>query len=261
MKCEHCGGNLSLNDKYCPHCGCINEQARRHVEDMERYEGEFEQTKDEVYAHTRRFTQVSVRIVIIVVLFAVILVLVMIGQNISSLQYNYERARAEGRFDEYSKVLDQMLADGDYLGFNYYIEAHNIATYDGKYEKYAKIRNASVQYESIYREIMEINRPSDYNVGKEEDMVDELAEDLDYYYESITRSYEYYEIDEALTDRTIAEITENIEALLVGYCGLNADEASSMAQLTNARRSMLLEERVLPIVTEKTAQATKEQEQ
>lgn len=258
MKCEHCGGNLSLNDKYCPHCGCINEQAKRHVEDMERYEGEFEETKEEVYENTRRFTQFSVRIIVIAVLLAASLLLIVLRNNAWSLHYNYIRSKAESNYDTYSAAMDQMLADGNYTEFSDFIDAHHITTYQGPYERYAQINPATRYYAEIYEKIMAIHRPSYYDEGEEEETVSRLAECLDSYYERIAQSYEDYDIDEELTNTTIARMTQTIEALLVAYCGLDADEAAALPQMTKARRAVLIEEKALPLVTEHMAQVVEE---
>lgn len=45
MKCKYCGGNLTLEQAYCPHCGRPNEEAAQHVKDMEHYKSNFEDTK------------------------------------------------------------------------------------------------------------------------------------------------------------------------------------------------------------------------
>lgn len=45
MKCEFCGGTLSLENEYCPHCGRPNEHARKHIEDMRHYDSVYEETK------------------------------------------------------------------------------------------------------------------------------------------------------------------------------------------------------------------------
>ena len=42
MKCPHCGAQIGLEEKYCPFCGLPNEFARKHQEDMDRYEQEFQ---------------------------------------------------------------------------------------------------------------------------------------------------------------------------------------------------------------------------
>jgi predicted amidophosphoribosyltransferase len=52
MKCKYCGGNLTLEQAYCPHCGRPNEEAAQHVKDMEHYKSNFEDTKSDVYEVT-----------------------------------------------------------------------------------------------------------------------------------------------------------------------------------------------------------------
>ena len=37
MKCKYCGYNISLEEEYCPHCGNKNEEAAKHIADMEQY--------------------------------------------------------------------------------------------------------------------------------------------------------------------------------------------------------------------------------
>ena len=85
MKCPYCGGNLSLEDETCPHCGRLNEQALQHVKGMKHYKGEFEHTKKHVYIATNRYTKVVVRVVIIALLFFVIIVLHNLGERCYSI--------------------------------------------------------------------------------------------------------------------------------------------------------------------------------
>ena len=47
MKCKYCGGDVSLDDHFCQHCGRPVDQAQRHRMEMEQYETEFEETKQE----------------------------------------------------------------------------------------------------------------------------------------------------------------------------------------------------------------------
>ena len=68
MKCPHCGAQIGLEEKYCPFCGLPNEFARKHQEDMDRYEQEFQQTQSEVYQKTKHFTSLTVPLTVIFVL-------------------------------------------------------------------------------------------------------------------------------------------------------------------------------------------------
>ena len=81
MKCKHCGGNLSLEDAFCPHCGQPNEDARQHVADMERYQDNFEDTREDVYTVTRKFSGMTARAVIIAGLTVLFLVIFLMSEN------------------------------------------------------------------------------------------------------------------------------------------------------------------------------------
>ena len=48
MKCQCCGGNLNIEDKFCPQCGILNPFAVKHQEEMERYEDDYRQTKEDM---------------------------------------------------------------------------------------------------------------------------------------------------------------------------------------------------------------------
>ena len=60
MKCKYCGGNLTLEQAYCPHCGRPNEEAAQHVKDMEHYKSNFEDTKSDVYKVAEKNTEINV---------------------------------------------------------------------------------------------------------------------------------------------------------------------------------------------------------
>ena len=43
MKCKYCGGDVTLDDHFCPHCGRPVDQSQRHHQEMKQYETEFEE--------------------------------------------------------------------------------------------------------------------------------------------------------------------------------------------------------------------------
>ena len=72
MKCQHCGNNLNIEDKYCPYCGQPNPFAVKHQEEMERFEKDYQETKEDVLEQSSRFNRHTVRITIIAVMVALI---------------------------------------------------------------------------------------------------------------------------------------------------------------------------------------------
>lgn len=73
MKCESCGGNLTLEDVVCPYCEAVNPHAIEHIRQMKRYQKDYEGTKEQVYDVTKRYVSVSVRIIVIAVLIVLII--------------------------------------------------------------------------------------------------------------------------------------------------------------------------------------------
>ena len=84
MKCQYCGGTLDLEDRFCKHCGQVNTVASEHVQEMEKYQQEFEQTRRYVHEQTAGYNSLGIRVVTIAVLWitSIILLLVMLTNSI-----------------------------------------------------------------------------------------------------------------------------------------------------------------------------------
>ena len=82
MKCQGCGYNINIEDKFCPHCGRPNDFALEHNESMEKFEEEFRSTKEEVVTNSKRFNSYTGKITIIALL-ALLICLSFIGQYFS----------------------------------------------------------------------------------------------------------------------------------------------------------------------------------
>ena len=109
MKCENCGGNLSLEDLACPHCGTINRQAQQHARDMRKYHGEFQDTQKAVYAVTKRYAGITTRVVIIAILLIITVIFAIVASESYSIKRNILQKRAERNFEEYSAQMEQYL--------------------------------------------------------------------------------------------------------------------------------------------------------
>ena len=67
MNCAHCGAPITLEEKYCPHCGQPNIQAARHSEDMARYRNEFENTRRGVHVTLRAYKGITARLILFII--------------------------------------------------------------------------------------------------------------------------------------------------------------------------------------------------
>ena len=104
MKCEFCNGNMSLEDLHCPHCGQLNKHAQQHIKAMKRYQGEFNETKEDVITVTKKYSQITVRCIIIVVLLIAVIVTAVLGSNAYSICRSMNRKAAERNKEENIKI-------------------------------------------------------------------------------------------------------------------------------------------------------------
>ena len=141
MKCQYCGGSLELEDRFCPHCGRPNELAASQVEDMQHYESEFEFDTAETEAknQTGKLSGVSVRVIVIIVMVILIGINIYVSGNAYRIIRMYREHAANVKYDEYSKIIDKKLENGDYRAVHAFIENNNISTYDTQYDKYYMI--------------------------------------------------------------------------------------------------------------------------
>lgn len=246
MKCENCGGNLSLEDLNCPYCGAINKHAQEHVREMKWYQGAFRRTQNDVYAATQKYAGITVRLIIIAVLLILCVVMAIVGAQSYSIRRMILEKRADRNFVEYSAVMNEYLENEEYIDFHAFVEANCIDGYDTDYEHYIPVIRASSQYAYTYEYIMgvytEIQKGSDVNIIR--DRVGFLVDQLNYFYESLDMArYEYCEGADTPKNREALERMElNVRALLQTYCGLTKEEADSLGELSQARRMVLLED-------------------
>lgn len=245
MKCEKCGGNLTLEDVVCPHCDALNEHAVQHIRDMNRYKKEFEGTKEEVYSVTKSYAGITVRIIIIAVLIILTVICGLVSGEAYSIRRNIRRAEANRNADEYKQRLEQYLADRDYYAFAAFCDENSIDTYEGNYTEYNHMIFATRYYSYIYDYIMGTLNP--YEGMNMQNNIKWISDNLTEFYKIYNASeYSYYYIGDSEEKwEMVLEVQEQIHALLIAYCGLTQEEVDAFPNMSDAQRAVLLEERIL----------------
>lgn len=245
MKCPYCGGNLSLEDETCPHCGRLNEQALQHVKDMKHYKGEFEHTKKHVYIATNRYTRVVVRVVIIAVLFFIIIVLYNLGANSYAIVHSIGQYQSKRHAAEYMEQLDQYIEEENFAAFTVFCNEHKIDCYEEPYTSYVPIKQTAQSYFNLYEDIMQLVCPTEYQEQSRE--IEQMTESLDYFYSCMDMErYEYYEGADSESNRNVLETMEhNVVLLLQTYFHISEEEAEQLKELSQAKRAVLIEEAII----------------
>lgn len=249
MKCENCGGNLSLEEVACPHCGTINKHAQQHVYDMNRYQGEFANTQSDVYEVTRNYAGITVRAVIITVLLIVIGIMTFVISESYSIERGLGESKANRNYKEYSAIMDAYLAEENYLAFNAFCEINHVDYHRAPYEEYVQLARVSNDYKYLYETIMDIAMSRDdeeMELLNQERWLDRITEELDSFYKNTdVNEYRYYDgVDTEEKQAIVEKMKESMELLLQTYFGLTAEEAAGLEEMSAAKRAVLLEEKL-----------------
>ncbi len=243
MKCESCGKAMSLEDLRCPACGNINPHAQKHIKDMKRYEGEFQDTKREVYAATKKYSQVSCRATVIVVLLILCIVASFILRNGYDIVRDIEEKKSIKNKEEYSIIIDHYLEQEDYLALCQFVTDKKLDYYDTEkeYENYMPVIRASRAYARLVSGLLRCAFPdSNYNEDAQS-----IGDKLEYYCCCIDpEGYSYYEIDWDKCKPALEGMEKHINAMLMTYCHLTEEDLEGFYDLTEARRTVLIEERM-----------------
>ena len=245
MRCDNCGGKISLEMAFCPYCGKENVHATQHIRDMQEYRQDYEETKTDVQERAHRFTGTTVRVIVIALLGIMIVLLLVLGGNVYSLKRKLVTARTERNAESVMSQMDIYLEEEDFIAFTVFCEENYIDTFETVFEKYMPVERAASYYRYLYSQLMRIVVPPEYL--EMEEAVKDLEECLDQFYRALDKSeYEYYEnIDWELNEKSLSAMEKKVNLLLETYCGLTREEAEALKTMTSAKRAMMLEEAIL----------------
>ncbi|MCR4789011.1 MAG: zinc ribbon domain-containing protein [Lachnospiraceae bacterium] len=160
MKCRYCGSNLGIEDKVCPYCGRANEQAAGYRAVMQEYRDEYDRTKADAKTRSKTAGRTGRLIVIALMILVIIVLSISISKN-SDVDTREKRETAKiakevtGKKDEISATLEEMEKNRDYLGMSYYMLNYRLRG-DERYEEYARVFTAVINYRVIYEDILNI---------------------------------------------------------------------------------------------------------
>ena len=250
MKCKYCGGNLTLEQAYCPHCGRPNEEAEQHVKDMEHYKSNFEDTKSDVYEVAEKNTEIMSHTIIITVLVVLCVIVFAVAANSWSIHRRWMQWDSGIRQNSYMKQMEQYLEDEDYISFSAFCDMHYIRSYgkNKNYEDYYLLADACGDYRYIYESLMKVVTDNTHS----SDRISGLYEDIAEYYERLEKilhpgdneymEQQYQKLPEE-KQKAILQMETNVKILLQTYFGMTPEETENFGKMSNAQKVVLLEEK------------------
>lgn len=238
-----------MEEKYCPHCGQINKHAQQHIRDMERYQGEFEETKKEINSVSKSYSRITVRAIIIVILVVLLVVFMVLASEAYSLIRDWERNKSERNAKKYIEQIETYLAEEDYLTLAAFTEERNIRTYsysdeESDYSAYFPIMRVCQTYDDVYYQIIGLGQKDGENLER---AVESLGNSLEYFYQYTDPDYypeHYMEFDAEKCKEPLETMVLYVEKLLQTYCNLSEEEAAELKEMSAAKRIVLIEERM-----------------
>ncbi len=251
MKCEFCGGDLSLEMENCPHCGQTNKYAQQHIKDMRHYHGEFENTKKGVYTATNKYVAVAVRVVVIALLVMLIGGLYLLGDRAYDVNRAIRKSDAKRHVEEYTRILDAYLIQEDFRGFYQFVEEKDINGYyeDGEYDDYTSLGYTVYSYLYVCERIMDLSAREPGQDGTDEDMAYDIAgmcDSMDSFYTGAQYSYTDYDgkPGKQVVRDALDVMKTNILLMLQTYCGMTPEELEDWEDFSTAKRTVLIEEKM-----------------
>ncbi len=243
MKCNFCGQPLSLEEEFCTHCGQVNPHARQHIRDMKHYKGEFENTKQEVYAATGRYKAVTARVVIIAVLVVLITIMWYLYDNVYSMYLRYLRSDADRNAKEYMAVMDEYIEQEDFQRFYLFCREHEINCYETEYEMYDPVIQSADYYVWFCESVMDFVT-SPIEEGESPDWHYVAYTLTEFYNVSDLSWYDYLEnFDRPENLQALETMENNMLLMLQTYLGFTEEETAAMSELSEAKRTVLFEEK------------------
>lgn len=242
MKCPYCGNPLDLDDNFCSHCGRANEKAREHIENMQRYQSEFAETKEDVYRTTERYKGTSVRAMVIAVLLILNVIVAIIFGDAYGIVRSIEQDKSEKHYDEYSVIMDEYLEEGEYHAFYAFVEEHRIRTYDSKYERYEQVIQLVSNYVYIYEDLMDLSQCQD--LSSKQYQVDNLMDSMELFYKRLNPEEYYYSENVELESYkdVVDDLKWKVEQMLITFCHISPEDVEQFSSYSSAKRAILIEE-------------------
>ena len=228
--------------------------------EMEQYEAEFEETKQEALEKISVASgggfPVGIRLAIIGALIAA-LVFMFANFDPYTVHERKEQRAAKKNYDAYVAQMEDYLGNRDYATFSAFCRKHQL-DYNKDYRNYRTIINAAMYYNSIYRALQELAFMTRDRADRGY-YVKELSKYVNNFYEGVGDDrYLDREEDPERVQEVTGEMEADLKVLFERYLGLSKEEADSLRELTQSKRTVLIEQALDKTLSDLTGNGTQD---
>lgn len=249
MKCENCGNDISINDKYCPHCGTLNDIAAKHVDDMNRYEQRFSDTEKDVVHKTNWFIRYITPIIVLFTSGVIFLVVI----SMAGAMYGYDLAdNANEKYNKKNETLidTQLRAMMDEGRYSEAYMAYSIAERRPIGEKsysWSGYYTCLERYERARGYILSYYTNTESYVSSENN-VSNAAKEIYTYYSYAANSAKYDTAEDIVAYQN--KLRVDFEKFLKAYANFTDEDLNGIADMDSTEILMLLTRRMVTDATE-----------
>lgn len=245
MKCEKCGSNISINDKYCPNCGTRNDYGAKHVDAMKRFEKRFSDTEKDVRNRSGWFIKYITPMIVFVISLAVLILFLVLfadsgyGYAEKKIQ-NYNKKHAQEIDDKLTGLMDEGEFSQIYM-LEYIAEqkpADDSSEYGNGWNAYY---NALNNYCMMKKNIISWYVSGDDYYG--ESKVSTAARAINEFYVNISEKRYYSPASESVG--YINDIKVELENFLRAYCGFTDEDIEQLPRKDTTGIVSLLTRRMM----------------
>lgn len=246
MKCPNCGGQMGLEDAFCPYCNTPNAMAAKHQSDMAHYRQEYQRTQASVMQKTSFMQQQGSWLVVVAVLLVGMVIGIILQVNAWDIGYSIRASNVERSAAEDWAVMDAYLEQGEYGKFAGYYNANDISlNYENPYQG---LRVAAYAYADILQYVAVVRNPAEYSFRPDyvSDISGYLAEYLNQIY-TLEQQYSY-DLDRYLpADKRVylQDIRERVAMISKAYFGLTDEDIQEIPNMSVRKLALLIEEGLL----------------
>ena len=245
MKCPNCGKNIGIEVSECPDCGYANPLARKHNENIRKYDRRFRKTQDNVLASAQKTEGVGIRGGIFAILVAVIIILAFVwGAVIAAGEGDTDEDRKRDALKnktEYSEQMRGYLEEGDYITFLSFIRYHNIPFDSEPYIDYRKVYYIADRYYTcvqLWEKILLRSDDPDFWDSSELD-ISHLCMYTDSFLEVYKCNVEIEKNEEFVT--YIEDMNSDIRAMFRRYLKMTDQEVDEFLGYSQAKKAVTIE--------------------
>ncbi len=246
MKCEQCSGPITLEEEFCPHCGALNKEARRHLEDMKRFNADYEQTKSKVMANSARQGKRHAQIITLIVMAALNIIVFVMQANYYEVGYFFEGIAVNQNSSKYENELDELESEGDYTGLYKLDSVKDLyLSKSDKIKNFSSVISMSGDYFRIMQNIynLQTKENNSYDQGS---CIQSLAYAASAFYGDWNRRDNDYlkERYEGNHLTAMDDMKDRVEAMLKSYCGLTDEDLEKIPDLSEQEVLILIGRRM-----------------